>query len=714
MTPRPDVPRLRKELGLFDVFAISTGAMFSSGFFLLPGLAAAQTGPSVALAYLVASLFILPAMFSVAELATAMPRAGGAYYFLDRSMGPLVGSIGGLGAWIALILKSAFALVGMGAYLSLYFDVPIKSLAIVLTILFAIVNVVGAKETSGLQRVLVTALLVILVVFVGQGLASLATGGGISLSGGADGAYLTFGVSGFFATVGFVFVSYAGLTKVASVAEEVRDPDRNIPLGMMLSLVTAAVVYSVGVWIMVSVLPPALLHEDLTPVASAAAVLFDWMPAGVGVLAIVVAAVAAFASTGNAGILSASRFPLAMARDHLVPRALGRLGRHHTPTLSIMLTSVMIIASVVFLEVEGIAKLASAFILLLYALLNLAVIIMRESGIAGYDPGYRSPLYPWMQLAGLLAPFWLIAEMGRDAMFFTLGLVTLTAGWYFYYAHARVTRAGAIFHTLARLGERRQDRLDLELREIVREKGLREDDPFEELVARAAVLDFGRRVRLTALLTAAARDLAEATGASFQALAEGLRAEGGAGHVPLVPGVALFHLRVAGLARPELLLARCARGFTVPRANGGDDPAARTVLCLVSPKESAALHLRLLGHLASRVADPGFDESWRQAKSDAELKATLVGEGRAITIRLTEIPLVPAASEAPLHALGMPKGTLVALVRRGERSFVPDGSFVVRRGDVLTVIGEPEALRHVAIRLDGMEVRNTPTPAGSA
>ena len=122
--------RLRKELGLFDVYAISTGAMFSSGFFLLPGLAAAKTGPSVALAYLVAGLFILPAMFSVAELATAMPRAGGAYYFLDRALGPLVGTVGGLGTWFALGLKSAFALVGMGAYLGIYTEIPIKPLAI--------------------------------------------------------------------------------------------------------------------------------------------------------------------------------------------------------------------------------------------------------------------------------------------------------------------------------------------------------------------------------------------------------------------------------------------------------------------------------------------------------------------------------------------------------------------------------------------------------
>ncbi|MEX2573063.1 MAG: amino acid permease, partial [Balneolaceae bacterium] len=110
--------RLRKELNLFDVYAISTGAMFSSGFFLLPGLASAEAGPAVVLAYFIGGIMVLPAMLSASELATAMPRAGGPYYFLDRSLGPMIGTVGGLGTWFALIFKSAFALIGMGAYLS--------------------------------------------------------------------------------------------------------------------------------------------------------------------------------------------------------------------------------------------------------------------------------------------------------------------------------------------------------------------------------------------------------------------------------------------------------------------------------------------------------------------------------------------------------------------------------------------------------------------
>src|SRR5690554_2959571 len=162
--------RLNKELGLFDVFAISTGAMFSSGFFLLPGLASQYTGPSVFVAYLVAGILIIPAMFSIAEVSTALPRSGGAYFFLDRSLGPLMGTIGGLGTYFALMFKTAFAIIGIGAYAAFFWDVPVKTIAIAATFLFMGLNLVGAKKTSGLQNIFVIFLLVVLGTFIVDGL----------------------------------------------------------------------------------------------------------------------------------------------------------------------------------------------------------------------------------------------------------------------------------------------------------------------------------------------------------------------------------------------------------------------------------------------------------------------------------------------------------------------------------------------------------------
>ncbi len=366
---------LKKSLTLYDVFSTSTGAMFSSGFFLLPGIAAAQTGTSVILAYFVAGLMILPAMLSKAELTSAMPKAGGSYYFIERAMGPLMGTIGGLGTWLSLVFKTAFALIGMGAYLAIFVELPVKPLAIGLTLAFMALNVVGAKESSGLQRILVTVLLAVLGFFIAQGFYFIADRPEATQTLSEMGPMFSSGLEGFMATVGLVFVSYAGLTKVSSMAEEVENPDTTIPLGMILSILVATIIYCVGVAVMMWVLDPEVFRSDLTPVATAAAVLFDWMPEGLGVGLAVTAAVAAFASTGNAGIMSASRYPLAMGRDRLMPSIFTHIGRFSTPTMGILATGVLMILTIVFAEISMVAKLGSAFQLVIFGLINLCVIV---------------------------------------------------------------------------------------------------------------------------------------------------------------------------------------------------------------------------------------------------------------------------------------------------------------------------------------------------
>jgi amino acid transporter/mannitol/fructose-specific phosphotransferase system IIA component (Ntr-type) len=606
--------KLKKNLKLVDVFAISTGAMFSSGLFLLPGLAAAQTGMSVALAYLIAGVLMIPAMLSQAELSTAMPRAGGAYYFLDRAMGPLMGTIGGLGTWVALVFKSGFALIGMGAYLALWMDVPIVTVALILTVVFCLVNIVGAKESSGLQRVLVGVLLVVVAAFV---LVGLGRAGGASVTVHLDKPFLLDGVDGLLATVGFVFVSYAGLTKVASVAEEVDDPDRNIPRGMVLSLVAATIAYTTAVAVITLVLPATDLHMDLAPVATAAAVLGGEY-ATIAVALVVVAAVAAFASTANAGIMSASRYPLAMGRDQLVPGGFARLGRFKTPTWGIVATSLAIAVCVTAFDVTMVAKLASAFQLVLFALLNLCVIVMRESRLSYYRPGFASPLYPWMQIAGIIFPFWLIAEMGWVAMAFTVGLIVACAAWYALYASSRVSRAGAIFHVFERLGRRRWIALDDELRGILHEKGLKDDDPLDDLILRAPVLDLEGRLRFAEVARAVAEQFAHRTDIPPSELAETFVAENRIGMMPVVSGAAFPHHQYVGISRPELVVARVPAGvqFDIDpsQAHVRMDAPVYVFVFLLSPDGDAGRHYRFLAHLAGR-----FEEVVRAAKeTDAD------------------------------------------------------------------------------------------------
>ena len=133
---------LKRQLKLWDVFAISSGAMISSGIFVLPGLAFAKSGPAMILAYILAAVLIIPTMLAKSELSTAMPKSGGTYFFIDRSMGPLLGVFGGFANWFSLSFKSAFALIGLGSFAVLiYLDIStfeLKLIAVSVCLLFTL------------------------------------------------------------------------------------------------------------------------------------------------------------------------------------------------------------------------------------------------------------------------------------------------------------------------------------------------------------------------------------------------------------------------------------------------------------------------------------------------------------------------------------------------------------------------------------------------
>ncbi len=683
---------LSKELGLSDVYAIATGAMFSSGFFLLPGLAAAETGPSVFLAYLVSGIIVLPTMFSVAELATAMPRSGGTYYIIDRSLGPMFGTIGGFGSWIALVLKSAFALIGMGAYIAIFFDVPIVPIAVLLTIVFGILNVVGAKETTLLQKILVAALVTIMIFYVVQGLFAVFSPELIEHTRSRFTPLFIDGAYGFFATVGMVFVSYAGLTKVASIAEEVKNPDRNIPLGMFLAIITAVFVYVVGVFIMVSVLDPDAFREDLTPVATAGEAFLTWLPDPVGLILIVIAAVAAFASTGNAGIMSASRYPMAMARDKLINDRFANIGKLGTPHWSILATVLMMVLILVAFNVSEVAKLASAFQLLLFGLLNLAVIVMRESKIQEYDPGFNSPFYPWLQIIGIILSIILIFEMGVLSILFTIVVSVFGVFWYRYYASNRVDRQGAIFHVHARLGENKDQGLEVEMRGILKEKGLRTEDQYEEMISRAEVIDVKNNIKYPALVKKVTQLFASKLSRPVEELEEVVKEFDEDHIIPISTGVALNHARIPGNVSPEIVLVRIKKGMKTEKIGHlkSESETIHAILYFVSSEEDTGQHLRMLAQIAEKVGVKNFIERWNAAEDEGELREILLRDERFIRLILDKNNGTGQYVGKMIKDLKLPGQSLITIIYRNGEIKIPHGVTVLQEGDELSIIGNKE------------------------
>ena len=235
--------RLEAKLGLYGVFAVSVGAMIGSGIFVLPGLATKIAGPAVVLAYFIAGIIIFPAALAKSEMATAMPESGGIYLYIDRAMGPLMGTIAGFGVWFSMIFKAAFALVGLGAYLTLIADLPERTVAFALALAVIALNIFGAKTTARFQSFLIALVLGALAWFVIRGVGAVDTT--------EFEPFMSRGIKGLLSATGLVFVSFIGVTKVASIAEEVQRPERNIPAGILLSVFLMLIVYPLVAWVMV-------------------------------------------------------------------------------------------------------------------------------------------------------------------------------------------------------------------------------------------------------------------------------------------------------------------------------------------------------------------------------------------------------------------------------------------------------------------------------
>ncbi|MCK4401985.1 amino acid permease, partial [bacterium] len=474
--------RLIRQLGGVDVFCIAAGAMISSGLFILPGLIYAKVGPAVILVYILAGILILPALFAKAELTTAMPKAGGDYFFIERSMGSGAGTIGGFASWFSLSLKSAFSLVGIGVFATLInpniTDMQIKLIAVGFCVFFIILNLISVKFTGKFQVFFVILLISLLILYISRGTMFIDVN-----------RYTPFMLSdkhALFAAAGMVFISFGGLTKVASIAEEVKNPTKNIPYGMILAFCVVLLLYGLTVFVTVGLLDNHELAHSLTPISTGGYKIFG----KIGGLVMAIAAILAFISTANAGILAASRFPMAMSRDQLLPGFFANISkRFNTPHFSIIFTGIFMITTIMFLNLENLVKVASVMKIILFMLGILACIIMRESKILNYKPTFRSPLYPWLQIAGIICYGFLIYEMGFIAILGTGSFILASILWHRIYVRKISMRKSALIHIVERITAKEiaGDSLGAELREVLKERDKIIEDRFDELVKRCEV-----------------------------------------------------------------------------------------------------------------------------------------------------------------------------------------------------------------------------------
>ncbi len=607
--------KLKRELNLLGVFCIASGAMISSGLFILPGLAHAQAGPAVFISYLLAGLLAMTGMLSQAELVSAMPKAGGTYFYVTRSMGPGVGTVDGLITWFSLSLKSAFALVGMAAFAVLMVNIDLRVIALSFCLIFIIINLIGIKEAGRLQVALVIGLLAILLFYVARGLPAIKVQ--------RFEPFAPKGTLSIFSTAGFVFVSFGGLLKVASIAEEVKDPGRVVPLGMILSLLVVSIFYLLVVLVTAGVLDAATLENSLTPISDGAGAFMG----GWGSIILSIAAILAFISTANAGIMAASRYLFASSRDGLLPGSLGNVNaRFNTPHVSILVTGIFIIIAI-FLKLDYLVKAASSVLILTYIFSCLSVIILRESHLQNYQPRFRSPLYPFIQIIGILGFGFLLVEMGKGILIINAILIVSGFSIYWFYGRIRANREFALLHLVERITakELTSHSLQSELKEIIRERDEIVKDRFDHVIEGAIVMDIDDRLSVDVFFNIVAGVMAERLHVNPRVLLQLLKEREEESTTVLTPYLAIPHIVIDVEGTFDILFARCKKGILFSE----QAPRVQAVFVLAGGRDERNFHLRALAAIAQIVQDPAFEKKWMAAKSKEDLRdIVLLGERR--------------------------------------------------------------------------------------
>jgi APA family basic amino acid/polyamine antiporter len=611
---------LKRKLGLLHIFCLASGAMISSGIFILPGLAHAKAGPAVVFSYFLAGILALCGLMSIAELTTAMPKAGGDYFYVSRGIGPGVGTIAGLLSWFSLSLKSAFAIIGIAVLVEPFIPFNWHFIAAAGCVIFILLNLLGTREAANFQVVLVIGLLILMIAFIVRGF------GQINVQYFEP--FVPYGYKSVFAAAGFVFVSYGGLVQIASMAGEVRNPGRTIPSAMVMSLVSILILYVLMVFITSGVLGGEQLDNSLTPIADAAEIFAGRF----GYIAVGVASALAFITTANGGIMTASRYLVALGKDRLLPPGLSKVSRKkQTPYAAVLVTG-FVISTVVFIKLDTLVEAASIVFILSYILASLSVLLLRESGLVNYKPSFRAPFYPWLQIGSIIAFAFVLVEMGEEGFVITAVLILAGFAFYWLYGRAGAQKESALLHLIKRITAKDlvSGTLEEELKQIIRQRDEIVTDKFDEIIEKCPVLDIEEAIPTDKLFRLASERLAPRLKVEPELLFDLLTEREKQSSTVLssdLNDLAIPHIIVPGENSFDILIARCKKGIRF----SDKYPIVQVVFVMAGTKDERNFHLQAISAIAQIVQSKNFYKNFMSAGGEQALRdVVLLGERRRL------------------------------------------------------------------------------------
>lgn len=442
MTDSAPDQELARDLGFLEAYTIGVGTMIGAGIFVLPGIVAENAGPAGMISFLIGGFVSLLTALSLSELATGMPKAGGSYYYVNRAMGGFFGSIVGWSMWGGLMFATAFYMLGFGQYLTFFYgNIPVAGSALLMAALLVGINYRGVKEVGAFQNIIVILLIGCILVFLSFGI--------FNIDWNVFEPFNPNGWGAVAATAATVYVSFIGFEVIATSAEEIKNPGRNLPLSMIASVLTPTIFYVLVMLVSTGILPIGELAESYIPVADVAREYLG----PIGALMMVLGAVLATVSSANASILSAARVNFAMGRDKILSSWLNKIhSQYRTPFRAIIITGAVILGLIAFgVGLETLADVASFSFLVTYMLVHIAVIVMRRAHPEDYDPDFRIPdwAYPIIPIVGAISCLVIVTQMRPMVMVVGTGIILVGIAWYLFYAIKHAEKASLVGDAIA-------------------------------------------------------------------------------------------------------------------------------------------------------------------------------------------------------------------------------------------------------------------------
>lgn len=442
-----------RSLGLFDASMIGIGAMIGAGIFVLTGIAAGEAGPGALLAFALNGVVTLLTALTYAELASAYPESGGGYSFIKKAFPGPVGFASGWMLWFSYIVACSLYALGFGSYFWEFIhsylpsisnaafnlfggQIPVMAMTVIICGSFIYLNAKGTAVTGKVENVITIGKITILLVFILYGLKVILGAPTESMHNFTP--FLPKGFTGVILAMGLTFIAFEGYDLIATVAEEIKKPEINIPRATFISLAVAITIYLLILLVCIGAIRPEdgsaswefLGKYQETAIVKAAAAFMPFF----GVALIIFGGLLSTTSALNATILASSRVAYSMSRDKMLPRSIARIHPlKRTPHIAIFVTGAIVILMALAFPIQVIGSAASLMFLLTFALVNLSLIALRRKHpeIKG---GFRVPMYPVVPIAAILLNLYLAVyqyQFDQRSWFITIGWIVVGLFIYF-------------------------------------------------------------------------------------------------------------------------------------------------------------------------------------------------------------------------------------------------------------------------------------------